>query len=100
MSDYFCKIDPSKICQLRVIVRKLEPAASTPNHIIGKPEEISEFIENSHLKQTKPLAAETNNKLINLGTEDTPIKLEDLSDEPTYQPAQNQPPKQSSSALV
>jgi hypothetical protein len=81
IADYFCKIDPSKICSLRIIVRKLEEGTHF-SEILGKPEEISQFIENSHLK-SKP-ALFDNTKLNKFGTEETPIKLEELGEEPIY----------------
>jgi len=45
--DYFCKIDASKICQLKIIIRKLEEV-KTGDELIGRPEEISQFIENHY----------------------------------------------------
>lgn len=48
IADYFCKIDPAKICHLRIIVRKIELCAPH-NQIIAKPEEISQLIENKQL---------------------------------------------------
>ena len=36
VTDYFCKIDPSKMCQLRIILRKIE-LNHNHNKIIGKP---------------------------------------------------------------
>jgi hypothetical protein len=82
VSDYFCKIDPSKICQLRIIVRKLEEAGGTQGQVLGRPEEIAEFIENSQTK-SRPVPADSS-RLANMGTEDTPIKLEELADGPAY----------------
>ena len=49
--DYFCKVDPSKICHLKMIIRKIEENVSW-KQIQGRPEEISQFIENNHLKST------------------------------------------------
>ena len=80
VADYFCKIDPSKICHLRIIVRKLED----PTHvgeILGRPEEISQFIENANVKGK---AVYDNQRLNKFGTEDTPIKIEELAPEPCY----------------
>ena len=80
VADYFCKIDPSKICHLRIIVRKLED----PTHvgeILGRPEEISQFIENANVKGKAVYDIQRLNKF---GTEDTPIKIEELAPEPCY----------------
>lgn len=80
VADYFCKIDPSKICQLRIIVRKLED----PTHageILGRPEEISQFIENANIKGKAVYDSQRLNKY---GSEETPIKIEELAPEPNY----------------
>jgi hypothetical protein len=41
--DYFCKVDASKICQLKIIIRKLEEVKAG-EEMVGHPEEISQFI--------------------------------------------------------
>lgn len=47
---------------------------SSHNQIIGKPEEISQMIENNHLNNKfYPFA---NQYLASVGSEDTPIKIE------------------------
>ncbi len=47
---------------------------SSHNQIIGKPEEISQMIENNHLNhKLYPFA---NQYLASVGSEDTPIKIE------------------------
>lgn len=80
VADYFCKIDPSKICQLRIIVRKLEDPAHV-GEILGRPEEVSQFIENANIKSKTVFDGQKLNKF---GTEDTPIKIEELAPEPNY----------------
>jgi hypothetical protein len=91
ISDFFCKIDAGKICQLRMIVRKIDdPGNSNPQtqahgQILGKPEDVSEFVDNGQIK-TRSVPAENNNKLVSRGSEETPIKLEDLGDQPYISP--------------
>lgn len=62
--DYFCKIDTSKICHLRIIIRKIEEVGSS-NYILGRPQEISQMLDNSYtpIQQINP-----NHQLINVGT--------------------------------
>lgn len=74
VADYFCKIDHTKICQLRIIVRKIEFCTSH-NQIISKPEEISQFIENRHLKNGTQ--AYESQYLTHAGSQEIPIKIEE-----------------------
>jgi RNA polymerase subunit RPABC4/transcription elongation factor Spt4 len=87
LTDYYCKLDPSRICPLKIIVRKLEPVAHA-DAIAGRPEEISQFIENSPQQLTPPTRGRTraqeNKQLLGAGTEETPIKVEEMAEEPAY----------------
>lgn len=77
VSDFFVKIDTSKICHLRIIVRRLDEIAGRMGGggMMGKPEEISELVED--IPRVRGVVVD-NNKLINRGTEETPIKLEEI----------------------
>lgn len=43
--DYFSKLNKDKICQLQLIIRKIDPISSVDS-IIGLPLEISQYMEN------------------------------------------------------
>lgn len=86
LTDYYCKLDPSRICPLKIIVRKLEPVAHADS-IAGRPEEISQFIENSTQQQPPSrgrIIPQENKQLVGAGTEETPIKVEEMEVEPVY----------------
>lgn len=47
--DYFSKLNKDKICQLQLIIRKIDPISSVGS-IIGLPLEISQYMENKGIE--------------------------------------------------
>lgn len=60
------------MCHLRIIIRKMEEYSPIA-HILGKPEEISQYVENNHMNTPRTLIP--NAAMVSVGTEDTPIKI-------------------------
>ncbi len=64
------------MCELKIIIRKIDEVSGT-SQILGKPEEISQYVENSLTRLPKPLSTIDPAKLAHSGTSDTPIKIEE-----------------------
>ena len=90
--DYFCKIDHQKMCPLRIIIRKLEEQQPTQG-ILGHPQEISELVDNRH---SHSAPQPTQSYPAHMGSQDTPIKIEENAEEQIYHVAAPaaQPPAQ------
>lgn len=92
--DYFSKLDETRICRLKIIVRKMADVFAAQD-IIGSPQEIQQFMLSSKKsipryepeyfsKPTQDVTAKKiavkENERLNGGSEETSIKIENTLD--------------------